>query len=441
MEYPIAIKYEDLETKHADYVNHAEVRSHLNLLIAGGKELANQAEWFIPQLQKEPPEIYEQRLKHFAYTPILSMCLNELLDKLSDVEQNISGVPSSWKMDGETESIQQFLEHSLRGVLIDGICFVQVEHNMTIDPVNKLQQERAGLRKVARRLKVEEVYDYDFEKNSNRLKYIKIRQIQETKDWLSSSLELVYTIINSSEIIVYKRPIRIKDGQIQIFIQDEDWRKIKNDDMIPLVEGYPEQHDYKQCPIIAIQFRNEDWLGNQVYLKVLQHTRIENGLTCTLTTNSFIQKTIKPFVVPNDDSHSYTDVEDKVKETILNNHTRLVAEEFKFVEIAGTSIGIAREQLDKIEGQTRDIFGLPLEDVAVAVNQSGMSKGMSRVDTVKAVKSYLCPLGIFLQSVLLLMTGKNITVELNVPQPKQAPDPETETNVAPIKSKPRSIAS
>jgi hypothetical protein len=84
---------------------------------------------------------------------------------------------------------------------------------------------------------------------TNIFLHLRRRQIQETKTCIERTHELVYTIITGSDIAVYKIPIRLKDGIAQIFIQGEDWIKIKDDDLIPLAEGFPKEHDYGQCKV------------------------------------------------------------------------------------------------------------------------------------------------------------------------------------------------
>jgi len=135
----------------------------------------------------------------------------------------------------------------------------------------------------------------------------------------------------------------------------------------------------------------EQWTGSQVYLKQIQHLRIESAWTDAGTFAGNIQRVFTPGTPKTtDDPRLVTDDTDYSQLQYLQGNDKiLVGADFKFVEAQGTSVDSLTQQLKTIEQQIKDLVSMRFASVDTSVlQQSGKSKEVDQTMLQDAMKGY-----------------------------------------------------
>ena len=147
------------------------------------------------------------------------------------------------------------------------------------------------------------------------------------------------------------------------------------------------------------------WTGNNVYLKQLQHFRIESSWTDAGVMAGTIQRVFTPMPAPPADDPRVVYEEPDYSEIKADNAHVLVGAGFQFVESSGSAIASLTTQLETIERQIRAIVSMSQASVSAgALEQSGKSKEADMMMLQDTMKAYGSKVAQLYQDILQLVT-------------------------------------
>jgi hypothetical protein len=401
-DYPQIATLKQLEAKNPDYIALAPLYQTIDDLVLGGNVMDAKKEQYLLKRPGEDAELYRLRISKFVYTNILGDCLRELTDKVSGAELHVDGISgddtpeatakfwSTWRdhTDGYNRKERGLLNQLFLTLLKFKTAYCLIDKPAApLEPVNRLQEEALGLTPYAALISPLEIYDWQLD--GDRLQWAKIRQVTTDYQPLGDRVtRITWTFIDSTQIVKYSARVELgRDGSIKKLIDNA--ARNGQEDAVALTSRV--SHGRKKIPLIRCELPDNKWASKDAYLKALQYLQIENGWTDTASIAGYVQRLFKPQVKPDDDiSATYTDDDEYVSQIKSSNAHILIGDDFRFVEIAGSSLKTIRDSvLEPIKGEIKAIISLGNVSAAKGVmEQSGTSKSFDYAQFNDALRAY-----------------------------------------------------
>ena len=282
----------------------------------------------------ETDELYQARLKHFTYTPILLDAVQDFIKKLT--VDKISCEPA-------LPGIADLYQKLNMSIMLYGTVVAVILPNGAIDIINPATLINWS--------------------GNSQLDFAVLKSQQPVTEFLEKPYTVTtWNCFTRDELITHKR---FSDNKPEI------------------TESQPNRLGF--VPVFRINVDNQLWLAKSCYLKQRQHFVIENSLMDAATT-LYVQRTLKPNPLPDDDlTQSYLDTSN----VETSNH-HLIEGDFKFVEPTGSSVKTCLAMLEKIETQVNEIVsrGSLNTGINARQSQSGLSKQYDYSDYENHVRAF-----------------------------------------------------
>ncbi|BAU12874.1 hypothetical protein LEP3755_34070 [Leptolyngbya sp. NIES-3755] len=407
MNYPDRLKLIYLESEHPEYTASKDLYVQLTHLTQGGVLLEQNKERYLPKRAGETDEIYKTRLNKFTYTNVTSSALTQQVTKLSSGAYTINGLEAnqsfwtSFREDVNCNGLSelQLLQKLFRDALVYKKLFVHVDKpRTTVQPRNKLEEERLNIRPYLTIYSACEVIDWV--ENNNALQMVKVKQFSQHRETLLSPPidKVTYTIITAEMILRYSALVRLVKGKIVALLDTEGKElSLVDEDTSIQIDYPPILHRFGTLPVFKFELPDELWAGNQIYLKAKEHLVLDN-VRFDMASMAYVQRILTPQITPESDlTQTYTE-----GETILSgNPFILKAADFKFAELKGDVLNTLTSLLADLEAQVKDTLSLGgMSADKRAIEQSGVSKKLDFALQELVLRSYGSLLLDFYQNVL-----------------------------------------
>lgn len=359
-----------LEVTHPEYDLNRTVWETIADLREGGARLLAKAAKYIPKRPGEESDIYSLRLAKFSYTPVMAKAIREFTAKLSSSPVHVTGIAGSFwgafleGLDGKTQDQPEFLNRLFSSLLYFGKVYLVADRPALGITPRSLAEDPENSKPYL--LQYEPLTVTNWGEG-----WVKTRQTLTRSVPLGEALTVHrWTFYDSEHINVYEA--ETKPGR-----------------SIPTTVSKVRTvaHQIGKLPVVSLELPSEMWVGNQVYLKQLQHTRVESSWTDAGTIAGTVQRVFTPTPPkPADDPRVAYDAPDYSEMNFGSAHV-LVGSKFEFVESTGQAIAALSGQLDKIEQQIRDLVSMGYLEHSRA-SQSGKAKEVDMSILTDSMRSY-----------------------------------------------------
>lgn len=406
MGLPSEVKVEKLEVYHEDYLYYKDTWDIISDLREGATAIAKKAAHYLPPRPGEQPDVYALRLQKLSYTPVMANAIREFTAKLASAPVYLSGTDDDdfWEAfrdatDGKGKDEVELLMQIFSALLYFGrVCVAVDRPRLGVQPRSAF--EDAGLNNQPYVAVYEPLNVINWGEGWHISK-----QIVTANQPLADPVKLGrWTVWTDDAIAVYEAPVRLdKDLHTVIEIKvDGHWRSIN--DPRALVPGQITSHGLGKCPMVSLTLPLEMWTGNNVYLKQLQHFRIESSWTDAGIMAGTIQRVFTPMPPPPADDPRVVYEEPDYSTVKVDNAHVLVGADFKFQESSGSAIASLTSQLETIERQIKALVSMGYSSVSKsAVQQSGASKEADMALLEDSMRAYGAKVAQLYQDVLQLV--------------------------------------
>ena len=403
---PNAVKVDKLEVQHQDYKYYKPIWQTIADLREGATAIVKKANSYLPKRPGEQEDVYQLRLAKISYTPVMSTAIREFTAKLASAPVHIEYQDEDFlkqfrdSTDGKGRDENELLNNIFSTLLYFGRVFVAIDRpKLGVNPRSAF--EELGL---ANQPYVS-IYEPLDVINWGEGWYI-TRQIITANQPLQEPNKVArWTVWDAEAITVYESAIKTDDrGFITDILVAGVWSGIATDKaLVPTVSVV--KHGLGKCPLVSLTLPNEMWTGNNVYLKQLQHFRIESSWTDAGVMAGTIQRVFTPMPAPPADDPRVVYEEPDYSEIKADNAHVLVGAGFQFVESSGSAIASLTTQLETIERQIRAIVSMSQASVSAGdLEQSGKSKEADMMMLQDTMKAYGSKVAQLYQDILQLVT-------------------------------------
>lgn len=403
MPLPSAVLVSKLETQHSEYKYYKPIWQTIADLREGATAIAKKASYYLPKRPGEQEDVYQLRLAKISYTPVMSTAIRELTAKLSGAPIHVEGgdwlQPFRDSTDGKGRDESELLNVIFSALLYFGRAFVAVDRpKLGITPRSAFEEQ--GLPN----LPYVSVYEPLDAINWGKDWYI-TRQIITANQPLQDPTTLArWTVWDKEAITVYEAPVKVRpdNGCITDVQINNVWLSAASlQALVPAQRRF--EHNLGECPLVSLSLPNEMWTGNNVYLKQLQHFRIESSWTDAGVMAGTIQRVFTPMPAPPADDPRVVYEQPDYSEVKADNAHVLVGAGFQFVESSGSAIASLTSQLETIERQIKAIVSMSYGSTMTALQQSGASKQMDMAQLQESMKAYGIKVAQLYQDILQLV--------------------------------------
>lgn len=400
---PDAVLVSKLETQHSEYKYYKPIWQTIADLREGATAIAKKASYYLPKRPGEQEDVYQLRLAKISYTPVMATAIRELTAKLAGAPIHVDG--GDWlqqfrdSTDGKGRDESELLNVIFSALLYFGRVFVAVDRpKLGMSPRSAFEEQ--GLQT----LPYVSVYEPLDVINWGKDWYI-TRQIITANQPLQDPITLArWTVWDKEAITIYESPVslHLNDGRITDIQLNNVWLSVNtNRALVPAVSRF--EHNLGECPLVSLSLPNEMWTGNNVYLKQLQHFRIESSWTDAGVMAGTIQRVFTPMPAPPADDPRVVYEQPDYSAVKADNAHVLVGAGFQFVESSGSAIASLTSQLETIEAQIKAIVSMSYGSTTSALQQSGASKQMDMAQLTESMKAYGLKVAQFYQDILQLV--------------------------------------
>ena len=402
---PAKVKASLLEVQHAEYSYYKDVWTTIADIRDGSSTIIRKIDKYLPKRPGEDPEVYQLRKAKAAWTPVMATAIREFVAKLLSAPIHITGVDDSfWSYFRENTNSAgrdepELLTRIFSGLLYFGRIFVAVDKpTLGFAPRSRYEENQLAITPYV------SIYE-------------PLSVINWGEDWyLTKQIETVniplelpkhiatWVIWDKTDITTYQAEVKLKDdGSIDRVKVDGRWESPENPAcLINMVKHTV--HGLEVAPILRLELPTELWTGNNVYLKQLQHFRVESSWTDAGTMAGIVQRLFTPPTPQPTTDYRVTYDEPDYSKTAFDGSQVLIGSDYKFAESPGTAITNLTSQLDKIEAQIRALVSLSSATVSQGVlQQSGKSKEVDMQSLEETMKVYGTTIAKFYQDVLQLV--------------------------------------
>ncbi len=365
-----------IDQEHPEYTARKEMWQTYRDLYAGGQQLKNNAEKYLIRRQREPNEVYAERLRRVFYENYAGSIIDWYAATLFRREPVLlyegNNEPAkqfygtfTGNCDQRGTSIADFLRKRLIDTLISGASYVLVDFpRVNVTATSRAEEEAAGIsRAYLVGLQAEDVINWSSDEHGNFewvvLKSIVDRQSDPTCGKVER--ETRWAHYDKTSFRIYAQ-------------RDEDG---KPGEIALIDEGLHGLAKLNQTPVFKLEVSDGLWLMNKAGLTQIEHFNKSNALSWALTMGLFAMPVI----------YSEKEWNQMVGESYyiqLGPNDR-----FGWAEPAGTVYQIAADNLKALKDEIYRVCYLLMQaGAAGGANQSGLSKQWDFGITQEVLRTY-----------------------------------------------------
>jgi hypothetical protein len=375
-----------------DYTKNKLLWATLRDLDEGGEWLRNRASKYIPRRTGEPDDTYQERLAAFTYTPVMSTAIRELCDRLTSSPLYKTGCEGKFWEDWEELaspgsaplSEKEFIVQSCQTAALYGTCYWAITLPGEV-PESLAEEEEYKLYAKARILNPLDVV------RTTRDGYVTAELIEVEEELVGDFITtLRVTLWGHQDTTIYEIPIKLSPlGEIEgVYLADDTvsrWSLELPVEQEPLVVP----HGLGKPLLVPFTLPSNQHIGKVVYLKQLQHLRVDSGYSYTAGQAGSIQKIYTPPALPPMDDPRVVYEEPDYSKYNFDGSKTLIGGGFSFVELKGESLAAQAASLDRIEQQIYALVSKTFASGAKGyLEQSGMSKAIDQIAFNDALKAF-----------------------------------------------------
>ena len=348
-----------IEQEHPDYAESVAMWRRYRDLYVGGEQFQQRAAEYIVRRNKEPMEVYGERLRRVFYENYLGSIVDwyaatlvrrEPVTEFSGDDEPGKSFYSRFVQDSDLRgtSLTQFYKQQVTDALVCGKSYIGVDFPAaSTKPATRAEEDAAGIsRAYLRAYRAEEVINWD----RNRLGEF---------EWVVVKTSCLQQ--EAARSMGWKRQTRwihYDRTRFEIYEKREDGKGIEL-----VQEGLHGFAGINQVPIFELRVSEGLWLANKVASLQLEHFNKSNALAWALTMGLFAQPVIyseRPFQqiigesyyiqLDPGDKFGWTEPEGKVFQIAADNLARLRDEIYRvsyLMQQAGDTSGGNQSGLSK----------------------------------------------------------------------------------------------
>lgn len=382
------LRADRLEIEHPEYQALSPYWRTVRDLKDGAIAIKRNIERYLPMRPDEDRELYALRLGKFSYTPVMTDAIGKYSAKLASSPVHLSNAEDYfWETfrannnspKGAMRKESGLLQEIFASLLYYSKVWVAIDMLET-DVVPRTAYESKAV---------------------NNPPYCQLYDPLSVINWGDgwAVVRTIYPLVVPFEFpktiarwtyytqysnIIYEAEVKLKafrdsEGNIcdkvdRVLIGDK-WLPL--DDENAILEPIKEWQHGLGMLLLDLSIPMEKWVGKQVYLKQIQHLRIENAWTDAGYLSGVVQRLFTPpDVPPMDDARIVYEQPDYAKELARAGNTHiLIGNGYQFVESTGAALGNLEGQLNKIEQQIKELVSLHFASGSKGMlEQSGISK-------------------------------------------------------------------
>lgn len=347
-----------LNAYHPEYSQWGQVWDDFSKLYQGGKVILNVVTRFLRKMPKELPEVYMARQLNFSYTNLLGNILGwygaALFKTPPQIVKRVAGIEGEESLAKIPTEVADFCEAFEQDADRGGCSFVdfwrQVAASMLLykdgyvlidlpgpdpdsdapAPVSLAQQEQAGLLNPHLVFyPPAQVINWECDAYGN-FEWVVIYARVEEQEFLEKPRKMDYWYyFDRTQCALYEREVK-----------KEQERPEDDGAVATLAAGYPRPHaltPFNRVPLRKVSVPDGLWLAHRVYLPLLNHLNLDNGLDFGMLQSCLPQLVIKG---------SY---EDPVVISPVGYHKIDADGDMFFLEPEGKSYKSAAERISHLE--------------------------------------------------------------------------------------------
>lgn len=365
---------EELSYKHPEWSFYKTTWDTITDIREGATGMMKNILRYCPQRPGEEPEVYRARLSKFSYTPVMTSAIRKFVAKLTNSPITASNTSDFWedfrsnvsgsKLLSDRTSENDLITNIFSSVLYYGRVYLAVD--------------RPKLGKAFRSIAEQSQY--------NTSPYVKLIEAPYVINWTDNGESITYE--EYPRIVIGKAPQVVRRWVVYTSESVDVYESLKDSTDLTLVSSW--SHGLGYSPIVKLVLPLEMWVGNNTYLKQLQHTLIESGWTDSGSLAGVIQRVYTPLDPPPQDDvrYSYEQPDYQELKTTGNAHI-LIGKGYQIVESSGAAVNNLTSQLEVIETQIKELVDLSFASSKKGVlEQSGKSKEVDMTLLNASMESY-----------------------------------------------------
>lgn len=342
----------EITREHPDYVARKGIMTKYADLYAGGEQIKKRASAYLEARQKEPPEVYQERLSRVYYENYIGSIIDWYAATLFKREPLIS-------FEGHNESSRRFFSEfiedcDLRGTTLSAMLrqqfistLVHGRSYLLVDfprpkkkPANRAEEEALGLsRAYVVDYTAEDVINWSYDAHG-RLEWAVVRQAYAGRRRIDQEEEE-----RETRWIYYDRE------RYRVYVKDESSGKQTRPALVD--EGFHGLAKQGRVPLFELRVSDGLWLMNKAALLQLEHFNKSNALSWALTMGLFAMPVIysdrewKQVVGESyfiqlgpGDRFGWTEPEGRVFQVAAENLTRLQEEIYRVCYVLHQARGV-----------------------------------------------------------------------------------------------------
>lgn len=278
-----------IEQEHPDFTSHARMWRRYRDLYAGGDQLRLRASEYLVRRQKEPLDVYQERLTRVFYENYLGSIIDwyaaTVVRREPVVEFQGTNDPAKeffarfvQNCDLRRTSLTQFFRQMLAEALVCGKSYVAVDFPRTDGPaLTRAEEEASGRSRAYLNLfTADEVINWKYDKNGE-LEWVVIRT-----SWLQQDSAKTFGWKDETRWIYYDRQ------KFEIY-----QRRGGDQNAVELLDqGIHGLAAIGRVPVFEMRISDGLWLANKIALLQLEHFNKSNALGWALTMGLFAMPVI-----------------------------------------------------------------------------------------------------------------------------------------------------
>lgn len=322
----------------------------------------------------------------------MSTAIRELCDRLTSSPLYKTGCEGPFWEDWEELSCpgtvpmseKEFIVQSCQTAALYGTCYWAITLPGKV-PESLAEEEEYKLYAKARILTPLDVV------RTTREGYVTAELIEVEEELIGDyTSTLRITLWGNNDTTIYEIPIKLSPiGEIEGVYNADDtvsrWSLELPVDQKPLVVP----HGLGKPLLVPFTLPKQQHIGKAVYLKQLQHLRVDSGYSYTAGQAGSIQKIYTPPALPPIDDPRVVYEEPDYSKYNFDGSKTLVGGGFAFIELEGKALAAQSATLDRIENQIYALVSKTFASGAKGyLEQSGMSKAIDQIAFNDALKAF-----------------------------------------------------
>lgn len=393
-----------LEQTHNEYDFHKETWQTIQDIRDGAIAISKKIRTYLPKRPGEAEDLYQLRIAKASWTPVMTTAIREFVVKLLSAPIHLEGTDSEfWKAfkddtNGKGRDENDLLTRLFGGLLYFGRVYIAVDRAVLPKlPRSKFEEQLVKA--------IPRVVLYDPLQVTNWGDgWVQTKEItQECLPLEEPKTICTWRIWTPVSIYTYRATVKLAGDAVTAVWKQAGWVPAKAPEATAELTSKVD-HQMGKMPILMKQLPADLWTGNNVYLKQLQHFRIESSWTDAGVMAGTIQRVFTPSPPVNTNDPSYVPEEPDYGDLRSDNAHVLIGNGFQFVESSGSAIAALTSQLDTIQKQIRAIVSMTdnTSDGGTQ-NASGVAKALDREPLEATMKAYGQAVAALYQDVLQLV--------------------------------------